>query len=123
MSNPLSTELPDRFVQIADDEEAKRFIFALGIWDDLAKDVTFEHSDGRLDHDETAVVAFFDHPTHWILAGRVHNSPTERGFIVLGWPRNKWPRTVVSDFLSKIPLGDSPSFRISKFGDQETPQS
>lgn len=123
MSTPFSTELPDRFIQITDDTAAKRFIFALGIFGDIAKDVTLERSHAALDHDETAWVAFFDHSTHWILAGRVHNTPTERGFIVFGWPRNKWPREVVGDFLAKMPLGDSPSVRTSTFGDTETPQS
>jgi len=118
---PFSTELPDRVVQIADDAEAKRFIFALGVWDRLVKDATLERSDSTLDHDETAWVGLFTHPTHWILCGRVHNDEMNRGYVVFGWPRNKWPETVIDDFLAKMPMGDSPIIRTKYAGDIEPP--
>jgi hypothetical protein len=120
MNDPLSIELPDRLVKIDDDAEAKRFAFALGIWSELSKDITLE-GDAAIAHDETAWIAFFDHPTHWILAGRVHNTETEIGFIIFGWPHNRWPRMVVQDFLAKMPLGDSPTVRIEMFGDSKRP--
>jgi len=121
---PFSTELPDCFVQITDDTQAKAFLVALGIFDRLSKDITLSQADART-NDDTIIEAFYDHPTHWICAGRFYglHDEKENGFVVIGWPRNKFQKDVVVDFISTIPLGDKVTVDTEDFGDVKPPLS
>lgn len=122
--NQIGTELPDGIVQITDDAQAKTFLLALGILDKLAKDITLSQTDAG-SNDNTILEAFYDHPTHWIFAGRFYGNhdDKENGFVVMAWPRNKFPKSVVSDFISMIPLGDNVSYDVENFGEEKPPLS
>ena len=117
MSKLFSTKLPDRFVKILDDIEAKAFLAALGILADLPNKSALANS-GVAEMD-TIAVAHYGHPTHWILAFRFHGNekPEDNGFAVFGWPKNRCPRSVIEDAIDKQGLGDPDAFKISEFGD------
>ena len=120
----FSTELPDGIVRIRSDAKAKEFLFALGILDELAHDVTL--ADGGIAPNQSSMfVCFYDHPTHWILGCRFHDCPAEKenGFTVLAWPRNKYPAAVVEDFLSELPLKSKIIRSVQKFGEEKPPLS
>jgi hypothetical protein len=117
MNKPFSTELPDRCIKISDDIEAKAFLAALGILNDLPTKGTLTNS-GRAEID-TIAVGHYDHPTHWILAFRFHGNEEEKenGFAVFGWPKNKWPRSVIKDAIDRQSLGPPDDVKVSRFGD------
>jgi len=117
MRKPFSTELPDRFVEISDDIEAKAFLAALGILGELPTKSALANS-GAAEID-TIAVAHYDHPTHWILAFRFHGNERQEdnGFAVFGWPKNRCPRSVIEDAIERQGLGDPDAFKISELGD------
>jgi len=49
----------------------------------------------------------YSHMTHWILACRFHGMDDEKenGFMVLAWPKNKWPRSVIEEAIAQQNLG------------------
>jgi hypothetical protein len=122
--NPFSTELPDKFVQIADDSKAKEFLFALGILSDLSKDITLEKPSGG-ENDNTIIVGFYGHPTHWILAFRTYGNHDEKenGFSVSAWPKRKFPESILEEKKSKFNLGDNVTRRIENVGEEKPPAS
>ena len=94
-----------------------------GILDDLTREVSL--SDGGVAPNQKSLfVCFYDHPTHWILAGRFHENDDdkENGFVVTAWPRNKWPRSTPAEILAQIELVDA-TYRVEKFGDVKPPLS
>ena len=117
MNKPISTDLPDECVRIADDLEAQAFLLALGILDQLpsASTLAYTGDEGV----NTIFACHFTHATHWILACRFHGMADERenGFVVWAWPKSKWPRTTIEDAINRQNLGSPLKQTVFRIGD------
>jgi hypothetical protein len=115
----FNTKLPDEFVQMRDDAEAKAFICALGILSDFEQDVCLTQPDSGHD-DNTMFVGYYGHPTHWILAARTlgNDDEKENGFVVTAWPKNKYPESIIETVIASFDLGKDVRRKIENEGDQ-----
>ena len=105
MNNHFGSELPDEFVKITNDTEAMRFLLAEGILDQLPNQSTLAQT--HTTEIQTVFCCHYTHATHWILACRFHGMDDEKenGFMILAWPKNKWPKSVIKDAVEKQNLG------------------
>ena len=112
-----STDLPDEVVCIQDDIEAQAFLLGIGILDKLPSAATLAKSGSEEAH--TIFVSHYTHHTHWILACRFHGmeDPKENGFLVWGWPKNRWPRSTMKDFIESQKLGEPMSQKTFRKGE------
>ncbi|MGD0615299.1 MAG: hypothetical protein ABSA69_07670 [Verrucomicrobiota bacterium] len=95
-------QLPDEFVMITDDVEAKAILLRCGILDYLTNPRTLAKT-------HTGFCCHFDHPTHWIL-GTYHKDnpkPEDNGFVVFGWPKKSFSKTIIKDFIESQNLRPS----------------
>jgi len=102
-------KLPDDRFTITDDAEAQAFLATIGILDKLLKQGSLtDLGAGKVN---TVAVCHYSHETHWILACRFHGLEDEKenGFMVLGWPKNKFPRSVLEDAIKAQNLGEPES--------------
>jgi hypothetical protein len=105
MNKLLGSELPDRLVKITNDAEAKAFLLAEGILDKLPNQSALAQT--HTTEIQTVFCCHYLHTTHWILACRFHGMDDEKenGFMVLAWPKNKWPRSVIEEAIAQQNLG------------------
>jgi hypothetical protein len=103
----VKLDLPDKFVLISDDTEAQAFLMATGILDKLPNPSTRPDT-------QTTMCADYSHPSHWILATRIQGNadPTENGFMVMAWPKCKWPRSVIKEAIERQRLGHPNDVRL-----------
>lgn len=115
--NKPSADLPDDVVCIRDDLEAQAFLLALGILDKLQNARAL--ADPGCEEANTIFAAHFLHPTHWILACRFHGmeDPAENGFLIWAWPKNRWPRSTIKDFIDNQQLGSPIGQKTFRKGD------
>jgi hypothetical protein len=97
-------ELPDQTVIITDDAMCQTFLVAEGLLTKLSRELP-EAADlpAAGDEAQTVICKHHTHATHWILAMALYDNknPGGNGFIIIGWPKKKWPAEVMDDYLNR----------------------
>jgi len=120
MNPPLSSKLEDKVIRITDDTRAQAFLLAECILDKLPSKNAL--ADNRAIEINTIFCKHFAHATHWILACRIHGNLDEKenGFLIFGWPKNKWPKSVIDDAIRKQNLGVPDDVKVFTENDDKT---
>ena len=93
---PALPNLPDDFVNITDDDNARNFLIECALLERL-------ESAGALTKGLSAVCGF-NHASHWILAVKYSGfpNPDDNGFQVRAWPKSQFPRSVIREQLELL---------------------
>ncbi len=96
--------MSDDIIHITDDEAAREFLQRNDLLRTLEQECAFTHG--------VTACCKLDHVTHWILAVRYdgHTNPADNGYIVFGWPKARFPKSVIDDQLRELNIS-APSWR------------
>ena len=93
----MKTSLPDELLYITGDAIVKEFALALGVLCHLPDGSTADQA-------KALFVVIYDHSSHWVLIHRCCGHG-DTGFTLTAWPKSRFPKRVVADFIQDFGLG------------------